>query len=115
MSEWVKTAKVGDKVMCIKDDPRTDRSDSARITFPVKGRVYTIRQVLVGLIKGDPVPAFLLDEITHPMAEYKTPDGVRLAEICFDARRFGPIQMRQTDISIFQRLLHTAPSELEDA
>lgn len=103
MAEWIKSAKVGDKVVCVE----VGWSDAVDEIVPEFGRVYTIRDIEVD---WDGV-FFKLSEIKNEPTWYS--DG--FFECVFEAENFRPVQPRQTDISIFTRLLNTTPADLVEA
>jgi hypothetical protein len=96
-ADWIKTAKVGDKVVCV--DPTNDPF----IKNVTKGRVYTIR----GFIEWYGEVGFYLEELTNEMCLV----GVEWA---YRSDRFRPVHPRKTDISIFTDMLKTEPVR-EDA
>lgn len=114
--EWVKTAKVGDKVVHVGGRVRgRGRADVSRgeaikrgAVLPNRGSVYTIRKINV--CSHDTL--ILLNEIdnSHLIGVW----GGTI-EPGFSIYQFRPVQPRKTDISVFERLLHTVPAELEDA
>lgn len=66
---------------------------------PKFGRIYTVRRVIdCGAISG-----VQLNEIQNPVNYPNSPTSV---ECAFDARGFRPVVRRQTDISIFTRMLN---------
>jgi hypothetical protein len=105
MSDWIKTAKVGDKVVCVDDAPHAPHTVSGYTVLPEKGRVYTIRGIVVGhqwLINyGDGV---FLNEIVRPSG------GRTGVEQPWNVTRFRPVQPRKTDISVFTALLKSTPT-----
>lgn len=109
MSEWIKTAKVGDKVVFIVPFGREHALQAATRgdVLPVEGGVYTIREIdppdLDGLIY------LRLAEIQNP--EIEDDDPLRQGEAMFNAARFRPVQPRSFEV--FERLLNTVPSDLE--
>jgi len=98
MSEWIKTAKVGDDVVCTKTDawvPVTDGRDNEGI-FPECGQVYVI---LCFDVVGDDV--FL---------------GLVGIDGWYHSMHFRPVEKRKTDISGPKALLNSAPAPVtEDA
>ena len=114
MCEWIKNAKVGDKVECV--------STWDGITYygevgPVAGSVYTIREI--GILNPDypEMVTVRLVELVNEAREYSLTRLVGHAsfEPSFDARRFRPVEPRKTDISIFTDMLKTADKPLEVA
>ncbi len=91
----------GSKVVCIKDDEWPSWARALMNNFPVKDKVYTIRDVIPGVIGKDVIkdstgqnpiqffgpvrPTFLLEEIHNPIHPvYKN-------EYAFDSARFAPL------------------------
>jgi hypothetical protein len=111
MSEWVKSAKVGDKVVCISRlGAITNRIFAeAMVDPPSEGSVYTIAEI--GHMEGEPVAFVRLVEfplVNHPR--------YRPGQPRFGANHFRPVSPRKTDISVFTDLLNTDPVEvLEEA
>jgi hypothetical protein len=83
----------GKQVICIREDfGDAVPPPVLPVRYPVKGQVYTIRDVR-------PMPNYLLlvfEEILNP----EEPDW---GELGFNASRFRPV--RKTDISCFKRIL----------
>lgn len=101
--EWVKTAKVGNKVVCVSIPTGQEQDE----IFPTIGEVYTIRDVEV--FEGEVFLRFM--ELRNPVKRY----GNDYGECLFGSWRFRPVHCRLTDISVFTRLLNTVPSEMEEA
>ena len=109
---WWKTAKVGDKLVCVNDISNA---------FPIQGWphigdlcglksgcVYTIRRIGPDWRDGSPV--IWVNEIIRPLL------GCDREEGGFNVRRFRPLEIRKTDISIFTEILNNAPvREVENA
>lgn len=108
MSSWIKTAKAGDKVCCVNDNPHPFTWDQEEA--PKIGAVYTISDIWI----EEGLTAFDLVEIKRSDRSRKhwSMFGLRVG---YSAHRFRPVQPRKTDISIFTRILNTAPSEHEEA
>lgn len=98
--------KVGDRVVCVDDEPHDRYSPWAatgnNLDGLKKGRVYTIRKI--GLYSHYNTLLVWLDEIVRPK---RGPIARQYGEVGFDPRRFRPVQPRKTDISVFEALLHT--------
>lgn len=114
MSEWIKTAKVGDKVQCVNTWSLTDGLGRGDEIGPVAGEIYTIREI--GFLYP-PMPETLcvrLCEIKNPERMYFHPrcGFSENWESAFGAFRFRPI--RPTNISIFTDMLKTAPAPIEE-
>lgn len=105
--EWVRKAKVGDKVVCV-----CDGSDLPCVPFgdavPVAGEIYTIREIEVGLEDGE---VYLMFQEIRNDPRWCL-DG--FGEVCFHNEDSRPVEPRKTDISVFTQLLHTAPA-MEEA
>lgn len=101
----------GQKVVCVNDDFGKGWEDWHH-GLPVKGYVYTVRDVLPAWhFSNDALcPAIRLVEILHPIQSWFDYPGVD--EVVFPARRFRPVVERKTDISVFVALL-TPTRELE--
>ncbi|WP_105430193.1 hypothetical protein [Neorhizobium sp. T6_25] len=101
------TFQVGQKVVCV-DDRFTCGWDRI-VKTPVKGQVYTIRQLFTfKACTGPVVTIILLDEIVNPVRKWDA--GVM--EAGFVPRRFRPVVERKTDISIFTALLTSQPEQV---
>jgi hypothetical protein len=109
--DWIKTAKVGDNVVCVDGawSPRQRRAaDRQGLPLPEEGGIYTIRTI------GVVIPGRVhvrLEELINPILDYAFKGPIEQA---FDHVMFRPVQPRKTDISIFTRLLNTTPVR-EDA
>lgn len=109
MSEWIKTAKVGDKVQCV-DDAIIHGYPGKEIR-PCAGMVYTIREIIVDYPArsgAEFCPFIRLAEIVNSVLIYR--EGP--CEAAFSFRRFRPV--RPPDISIFTDMLKTAPVPVEE-
>ena len=102
---WIQTAKVGDRVVCLRDDYITHDGRLCKDVYnvPAIGRVYTIRTIEV-YVYG----VYLrFVEVNNDLVGGYEPD--------FHWAGFRPVQPRVTDISVFTRLLNAVPSEMEEA
>lgn len=96
------------KVVCINDNWQHKASDGSLrprfpdLIYPVKGQVYTIRQILT----FENAPFYLFDEIKNPEMIWIL--GVH--EMCFATYFFRPV----TDISELQKLTKIKTHELEE-
>lgn len=91
---------VGMKVVCLKDYSwlPSEGGYFARCTYPVLGRVYTIRRI--GMLPAG--MGILLTEIVNPIGDPRVGfDG----ETGFSPRSFRLVQPRKTSIAIFERML----------
>ena len=97
MSEFA----IGQKVVCVRDDWKNSVfGSSVRGTgerYPVKDGVYTV--------------------IGHDWLFLADQPGVMIAEVNNDCiwaeQNFGPIEPRETDISVFQKLLVNPKEKIE--
>lgn len=96
------TFRIGQKVVCIRDDWRTVLGE----VRPVKGCVYTIRSLSVDE-RGD---LFLrLHEIINQPHRYAERSG----ECEFWSIAFRPVVERKTDISAFERMLTPSNTKVD--
>jgi hypothetical protein len=96
MAEWIKRAKVGDDVVCIKRDAWvavTDGRDNEGI-FTEYGEIYVI-----GFIDAIEDDIFL---------------GLVGIDGWYHSMHFRPVEKRPTDISALTALLNTAPAPVEE-
>lgn len=91
---------VGQKVVCISEHcpDRKAEMDAFGISYPAKGRVYTIR----ALGAHEDMPVVFLEEIVNPVLHYVSGE---VTEQGFGVKRFRPVVTRKTDISIFTDML----------
>lgn len=93
--------QVGMKVVCV-DDKFSGGWDRI-VKTPVKGKVYTIRQLLTfKACTGQVVTTVLLEEIVNPVRQWDS----GLMEAGFVPRRFRPVVQRKTSIEIFKDMLN---------
>lgn len=92
--EWVKNAKVGDKVVCIDGTPKFY---IAGANILKTNEVCTIR--FIGLWKGD------LDRVVIQTEEHINTHLNEYYEPAFNAANFKPLEKRKTDISVFTSML----------
>lgn len=114
MSDWIKKAKVGDRVVCINDEwDWTASCDGYSIPtrLPMINEVLTISEILSPEQSGlrSRVVGLIFEEI-----EKRQSDGPLSAVINFAFYCFSPIIDRPTSISIFTDMLKTEPVK-EDA
>lgn len=113
MAEWIRNAKVGDKVVFVVPFGRSHslQAFTRGDVLPVEGEVYTIREITLPDLDG---MVFLkLEEIQNPVVD--DDDPLRQGEALFNAARFRPVQLDRQDISVFKRLLNTTPADLVEA
>lgn len=106
--DWIRTAKIGDKVVCVDDSE--GRVDIASIKYRLKiGAVYTLSEITMQFSE----PAVSVDEIP---SQYLGHDGFYYTGY-MAAARFRPVEPRKTSIEVFTNLLITAPADnqMEDA
>lgn len=104
MADWIRTAKVGDKVQCIDDGAGGEKHwDKGEEIFC--GQVYTIGGIFI-----DDEDCICLELIEVKRTE--------LARIVWGGRRLGylysrfrPVEPRKTDITVFTDMLRTVPVE----
>lgn len=98
MADW----HVGQEIICV--DTNWVNPIDHRLTYPIKGRIYTIENILAD--DYDPYDY----GISFHLAEIKTSNA-------WYAFHFRPVKKKQTDISVFKEIL--APTDkkkvLEDA
>lgn len=79
------------------------------LRFPVRGPVYTIREVRIRLVPefgNEVVVGILLDEVRNPVADGGSAAG---GEMAFDIREFRPLASLAGDIGAhFEHLLDVA-------
>lgn len=107
--------RVGQKVVCVNDAPDSfvlpgiHYSEIAALDGLTKGKVYTVRNVVVR--PADMSPGIWLEEIYRPP---NLGDVLHYGGECpFAAARFRPLV--ETDISIFQAMLVNLHREVEVA
>ncbi len=104
---------VGQKVVCIGDDLASGPDGHVLLTpiiLPVKGKIYTIKSIEIGIVKGEPCLRF--EEIEDQTADVLAEGEIWEVQIVFDASDFCPLVDRKTDISQFEAMLTSQPSEV---
>lgn len=97
---------IGQMVVCVADD--WNDVDVFGEKCPVKGHVYTIRCIEIGIDIGRDEEAFFrFDEIVNPILDY--PSG--RADANFHARAFRPV--KQTSIDCFTSILNQTPQKVD--
>lgn len=107
MSDWIETAKVGDKVVCIDITPLAEGVDTGLIL----GKVYEIIDIRSGigrLPNGD-----IREEVVLELAGYTHPRIKRLGN-AIGAFRFRPVEPRKTDISWAHEILKKADKPFKE-
>jgi hypothetical protein len=96
---------VGQKVVCIDDNDSPPKGHQVLtvMVLPKVGKVYTVREVLTGVVGGS--PCVLLQEIPDQIVEVLSNGVHRVGTIVFYAHAFRPLVERKTDISIFKAML----------
>lgn len=104
---------VGQKVVLV-DDKWPKRTYSGQITRPVRGGVYTIREIRLSLVpeRGGIRPCLLLSEIVNGKVAVESPAGMGMGEPTFDCSRFRPVQARKSDISVFKAMLNPSKEQV---
>lgn len=104
---------VGQKVILV-DDEWPNRTYSGQITRPVKGGIYTIREIRLSLVpeRGGVRPCLLLGEIVNEKVFVKFPSGMGMGEPTFDCSRFRAVKNLKTDISIFNEMLSPSKEQV---
>lgn len=100
--------QVGDKVVCVSDDVLSGPPGHVLLTpivFPLKGRIYTVRALEIGLVSEK--ACLRLEEISDQMADVRFDGDVWEVDIIFEASDFRPLVTRKTDISCFTSMLNT--------
>lgn len=91
---------IGQRVVCVRSG--WDRGVGEK--YPVKGRVYTVRDKLIGSY-GSLV--IRLVEVVNEPSQYRD----RYAEVAFPSGMFRPVVTRPTSIEIFRSLLTNTEQE----
>ena len=100
MSEWIKAAKVGDKVVCLSVFEGWARRPL--FTLPIVGGVYTIREIVVGWYEAEPETVHLrFTEISNAPQSWV---GGDISEPAFLQRRFKPVAPQQKSIEALRAL-----------
>lgn len=95
---------IGQKVVCVNDDPYFygKHHSGAKAYFGLtKGHIYTIRWIGRSYSNN---PAVKLEEIMR----YPEPENLA-HDIPFGAKRFAPLEKKQTSIAVFQEMLVKTP------
>jgi hypothetical protein len=95
---------VGQRVVCIND---RYKAESGNIR-PVKGCVYTIRNIDLRRPGCEDPVGLRFEEIVNPLKNYSE---IGWDETSFSRFRFRPV--KNTSIKVFQKLLAPRPRELE--
>jgi hypothetical protein len=105
-AEWIRTAKVGDKVWCV--DATWDELRDQRRSPLVHGAVYTI--LSLGMGRGVFHDGTVSEDIAVELVEVKNPaDKRKDGHPGFYWKRFRPV--RPTSIDIFTDMLKTTPAD----
>jgi hypothetical protein len=105
MSDWIKTAKVGDKIVAIPVEMEIPQGCELLepIQMPEVGKEYTISEIIIGVLYG--TPCIKVDEIAEQRIRVKINGDELVGGVVFEASGFRPVQRRTTDITVFQRML----------
>ena len=100
---------VGQHVVCIWDAWGRSHPKLAGVVWPVKGQVYTVREIR--LIESREVTGLALwfMEISNPVVKFK--NVAEPMEVGFAARRFRPLNESRLDI--FRAHLAPSPKQKE--
>jgi hypothetical protein len=102
---------VGQKVVCIDDDPKTYTRPGLSYTGDLdgltRGKIYTIRGIYVGSIAtpDNNAVCLYLNEIVRPVS------FLVQREAGYRAARFRHVREIKTDISVFNEILRKANEE----
>lgn len=96
---------VGQQVVCVKLDKLLPDGVIAidDPIDPVVGKIYTIREILIGKIGG--IPCIKLEEISDHKIRLIIHGEHLLGDVVYDATGFRPVVERKTDISCFKAML----------
>ena len=97
--------RVNQKVVCVDDRFGKRWHQRGILQRPIKGRVYTVRDVGIYNFAVGPMPSLRLEEIINPIIDWDDGDT---SEIAFHAGRFRPAVERKTDISFAHEILRKA-------
>ncbi len=104
--------RIGQKVVCIEMD-RLYPEGVEPVDEPIQpqvGRVYTVRQMLLGVVGN--LPCIKVEEIPDHHVHVRLNGELLLGDVVFDAAGFRPSVEKKTDISIFKSILN--PSRVEE-
>lgn len=94
---WWQTAKVGEFIVCVNDDPVFITKTGDRMLDGLrKSTVYTVREILI--CPAWHVPAVKLKEIVRPVK------NISFGEVPYGALRFRPVDPKR--IEVFRSLLN---------
>lgn len=97
--------RCGQKVICINDSNWSENSMMNQTILPIKGRVYTIREIYPSykIVFGT---AFLLYEIVNKKYDHFFGYAGQMVEPGFLAERFRPVvDESKTNIEVFRKML----------
>lgn len=96
----------GDSVVCI-DDFFDEHAMKALRYFPVKGEIYTIREIKIDYDYPNDGPSVLLEEIVNPMISTRNIKGIyKTLEPRFKRRRFEKLIPNQIVEKIEEDFAH---------
>jgi len=113
-AEWIKAAKVGDRVVAVDMDRYEPKGYVLLepVVAPETGKIYTIRSITIGVLGG--VVCFKVHEIADQKVRVLINGEERIGDVVFDAVGFRPVQPRKTSISIFTDILKKASKPVEE-
>lgn len=96
--------RVGQKVVCVDDC-----FPSTHLALPVRGAVYTVREIVPDWFPGR--TALRLEEIINPETPWS---DLTMSEVAFNARRFRPLVEKKTDtgMSILTQILRDVENNM---
>lgn len=107
--------QVGQKVVCVSVDggPPDGYHVLQRVILPEVGKVYTVREIMVGKVGN--APCVTLHEIPAQSVEVLVGRSLRVGNIIFHASIFRPVVEpgTETGMSILRELLNTQDKPLE--
>lgn len=103
---------VGQKVICINEDKEVPAGIVllSSIEHPIKGKIYTIRDLRVSFTTG--APCILVEEMPDQTAAVIFNGELYFAQVLFRQDQFRPLVTRKTDISQFKAMLNPQKTEV---
>lgn len=108
MADWIKSAQVGDKVVCVNAAPMRSVFGWDKGEEIFEGRIYTIDAVFTD---DDDLVCFDFQEVKRTEKAVSYFGGRRIG---YGAYRFRPVQPRNSDISIFTDMLKPVGQPVEE-
>jgi hypothetical protein len=116
MMSWIKYARIGDKVVCVKEigPPRHDVAAIDELPAPVVGEIYTIRSIGYGVLQSpNEPPSIGLEEMGHGIYKVSWKGRPCLAtNILYESTHFRPVDKTKRSMEKLRGLL-TPTKELE--